>query len=134
MYRILVFLLLAPLTGCNVLRAIAPQYEKDRPASGTPTLPNDYTLTGTTTQNFQLIAPVRVADSVLVVRVKRAGEEWETLDKFEVFTSSKGVGGGSVRFWYRNLVVGGVARPVAPTGSEYSIRSVSTIVDKNLYQ
>ncbi len=117
------------LSGCNVVRKALPQYEKDRPNEAT-TLPDDYTVTGVTTENFQLV-PIRVADSVVVVRVRRVGEDWMQCDKFETLLLRKGTGG--VRLWYRNLIVGGVARPVAPIGTQYEIRSIVTSTEHSIY-
>lgn len=117
------YLLLLPfLIGCQTIKNLPGIKEPGHtPNSPTP-LPEVYTLTGTTATNFQTIAPVRVVDSSIMARVKRNGA-WEVCDQFEVRLSTQGVGGGSVRFWYRNLSVNGVSNPVAPSGTEYEITS-----------
>lgn len=121
--RLLLLAFLFPVIGCQSLKKLT-----DGPTStpGPGPLPADYTVTGVSSSDFDLI-PVRVLNSHVTVRVNRQSNPesgWHDCDTFEVFMSTKGTGGGAVRLWYLNLSVGGVSFPVAPTGTAYEIRSV----------
>lgn len=121
----LLLILALPLVGCNTLRKVFPQYEKDQPAPNN-SVPADYTIKGVTASDFDFI-PVRVLNSIVTVKVNRLNSPekgWHDCDTFEVLHSTKGTGGGGVRLWYLNLTVGGVSFPVAPKGTEYEIHSV----------
>ncbi len=123
---LLLLVLILPLSGCKTLNRMMGK-EPDQDAA-TAALPDDYTVTGVTTSDFQFI-PVRAADSAVVVRVNRPRSPeagWHDCDRFEISLSTKGVGGGGVRLGYLNLSVGGVAFPVAPAGTAYEIRSIRT--------
>jgi hypothetical protein len=74
---------------------------------------------------------VRCAESHVTVRLRRAGEDWYTPNRYEVKVDTVGVGGGGV--WFRHEFrilpdgrIQGTGRWVAPAGTEYEIRSVRT--------
>lgn len=130
---ITILILSIPLVGCNAVRKVFPQYEKDKAAPEVAALPDDYTVTGVTATDYQLIAPVRVVNSAIAVKVKRVGEDWHQCDKFEIALSTRGTGGGAVRFQWQSVIVNGIARPVAPAGTQYEIRSVVKSTEHSLY-
>lgn len=136
MRKILIVAALAvPLMGCNTLRKIPGIGGAHSEPANIPPLPDDYTVTGTTVGNFDFI-PINTIDRTLLVRVNRTAAPetgWHTCDQFEIFTSTKGTGGGGVRFGFLNLVVGGVSFPVAPRGTQYEIRSITTRASRDLY-
>lgn len=123
MKRLTILIASLLFVGCQQLEKL-PGFGKDQPPQHNA-LPATYTVTGVTQSDFDLV-PVRVLNSRITVRVNRANrplQGWHDCDEFEVFFSTKGTGGGFVRFWYLNLEVGGISFPVAPTGTPYEITS-----------
>lgn len=122
--RLILFLIVAALpflTGCEGLKRLTDGATSTPPAAAGASA--DYTVSGTTIEDFETV-DVRVVDSDLTIKVKRPNEDWTVLDQFEVYLIKSGVGGGAVRFGYRNLYVNGMTRPVAPKGTQFEIRSV----------
>lgn len=123
------------LVGCNTLKRIT---SADHTDAASNTLPDDYVLAGATSVDFQIIQPVRCADSAVSVRVKRAGETaWRECNRYEVKIDTVGVGGGGVWFRRQAEIEGSIlhitGKPVAPAGTQYEIRSVLTRRARELY-
>lgn len=123
------FLLFLSLLGCKLL----PQYKKDQP--GNTAIPNDYTVSGITLSDNQIVQPVRCVDSLITVKVLAIGEtQWRTCNPYEARISTIGAGGGGVFFGRKSsatfdtngnllyLILYDV--PVAPKGSQYEVHSI----------
>ena len=93
---------------------------------------NNYTITGITTVDHQTVAPIRIYNSYLVVRVKAPGEtEFRTLNQYEISIGTQAFdNSGWVKFKNKVDLMGSslilYGTPCAPTGSEYEIWSINS--------
>lgn len=124
-------LLAGSLVGCNTLKRLTHAGQTETPNN---TLPDDYTVTGATSLDYQVIQ-VRCVDSTVTVEVKKSNEDsFRTLNTMEFFADPRGTGGGGVWMQKKCLVSYAydgtilsftiLREPVAPAGSQYRIRSV----------
>lgn len=130
----LIFLVIAAtcLTGCRTIQKL---YKAESHTAEPSSIPDVYEITGVTANDYQWVQPVRCADSLVRVWVKRPGEtEFRECNKYEIKVSTIGTGGGS--FWFKReanptfdsdgtllrLVI--KPYPVAPTGTEYRVQSM----------
>ncbi len=109
------------MAGCN--------RKQNREQMGTP---DDYTVSGTVADAQQWIG-IRVENSELIVNVKRVGEDWQTLNKYEYKKDSD----GKIMFRNRveilpngNLSFSTPRIAVAPVGTKYEIRSILLSVQR----
>lgn len=118
---VLVSVALILLTGCNTVHRLTSS-----PAS----LPDIYIVSGVTSVDYQIIQPIRCADSVISVKVKRPSEtKFTALNNYEYTVILVGAGGGGIKF-NRQVITGNngvlyiTGGPAAPTGTQYEITSV----------
>ncbi len=123
------FIVLLPyFVGCHGLNRIlgSPKAVSDDIAP----LPITYTITGRTVAYHQMIQPIRVINSHVVVEVLQ-GTTWYVCNQYEVVLDPNGVGGGGVRFLNQVLVDGGnlilTGDEIAPIGTQYRI--ISTLIN-----
>lgn len=117
------------LSGCNSLERIL---KKEPSSAQVQQLPDDYTIEGVTVTDFQIIElPIKGRE--LLIDVKRPGEmKFVRLYKDSIASEYKITSGPpSDAVWFRRRVVisGGLytfPSPVAPTGTQYRIRSIRT--------
>jgi hypothetical protein len=143
MKKLLLIALLVPLGGCHLLKQV-PGFAEDKPAQA-QALPDDFTARGTTIADYQILyfPTGSIKGRQLIARVKRPGEtEWHELYKDPDYTYigeyKVTAGPPSDSFWFRSNVIkdGSSYRfngPVAPTGTQYEIRSIKMTADHNLY-
>lgn len=62
--------------------------------------------------------------TVKVNRIAAPEVGWHECDRYEVYLSTVGTGGGSVRFGFLNLTVNGTSVAVASKGTQYEITSM----------
>lgn len=124
-YKPFLFLGLLLSVGCNALHKL-PGLEKDQPAE-TNTATTTEITTGVTIAVHQMIQPIRVKDSQVIVEVMLQAGQWVTCNQYEVILDSNGVGGGGVRFMNHVTIVGNqlilTGKEIAPIGTAFRITS-----------
>jgi hypothetical protein len=130
------------LNACNTLHRITnPEHQS---SSGPAPLATDYQVTGTTSINYQIIAPVRCVDSTVRVWVKKpSAADFRELNRYEFKIHTEGVGGGGIEFTREaianfapngdllNLFIS--TNPTAPAGTQYKIESTLMASAQGLY-
>lgn len=129
---LLLTFMLGTLNACNGFKKLTDG--STQPNMTSPTLPNDYFVTGVTSTDKDLIAPVRCKNSVVKVWVKIPGAlDYREAYRVEFYADTVGAGGGGVYFENEYVSVATLngeptgfvltGRPLAPKGTAYKIES-----------